>query len=194
MYVELKWVLFWFNWNITFNNKYLNYVMCYWQLTSQFIMHFPNLMSIDILLFVKSQLTTHSSNVLHRHQGTLGHVSTYSHELSRPLKCPDVLDRHEIALMKCLLILIWRWIQSFPTSKKSKGLKSGEHGGCTSKTVCGRVLIWMFVFLLWGWTQVWRRFVGTVCVLCYTCIRKARDVLGDGEVLGHTHYSFIEVN
>ena len=39
-----------------------------------------------------------------------------------------------------------------------------------------------------------RSFVGTVCVLCHTCFRKARDVLGAGEVLGHSHDSFIDVN
>ena len=50
-------------------------------------------------------------------------------------------------------------------------------------------------FLVWGThCEVWRSFVGTVCVLCYKCVRKARDLLGAGEVLGHTHDSFIDVN
>ena len=42
------------------NNKYLNYVMCYLQLQSHFTVHFPNLMSVEILLFIKSQLTAHA--------------------------------------------------------------------------------------------------------------------------------------
>jgi hypothetical protein len=51
---------FLFNWKITFNNKYLNSVMDYLQLTSHFTVHFPSLMSVVILLFIKSQLPAHT--------------------------------------------------------------------------------------------------------------------------------------
>jgi len=93
--------------------------------------------------------------------------------------------------MKCLLIINWRCIQSVPTRKKSKVLKSGEPRLYLEH--CLRTCIDMNFCLRFGVGNALLKSGEAVlvqsvfCVLCYTCIRKVRDVLGAGEVLGHTH-------
>ena len=69
------WVVFEFSRNISFNNKYLNFVIYYWQIT-QYVCstHVPNWISVEFTLYIKSQFTTDAQNVSHLNQCTHGHV------------------------------------------------------------------------------------------------------------------------
>jgi len=49
------WAVFEFNWQITFNHKFLNYAIFYSQLT--FTIHVPSLIGSEFLHFIKSQFT-----------------------------------------------------------------------------------------------------------------------------------------
>jgi len=98
-------------------------------------------------LFTKSQFTTHAQHVLHLNNA---HAVTSDRGLAHPLKGSGTVEKGltamVYALVKCLFRPgtehtrvykcphVWRW----------KRLKSGDRGGCTSKTVCGNTLTWTF--------------------------------------------------
>jgi hypothetical protein len=66
-----------FNWKSTFNSKYLNCVTVYLQLTLHictFAVNLPSLITVEFLLFIKSQFIINTENVLHLNHFTLGRV------------------------------------------------------------------------------------------------------------------------
>ena len=103
-YVQ-KWVGFEFIWNIKFNNKYLNcvkIVTCIWN--TAFKIHVSNLIAIDFLFLINSQLTTNAQKVLPLNQCKYGNVWSWQ---SCTFKCLGetayVLTGINIGLIKCLL-------------------------------------------------------------------------------------------
>ena len=85
------------------------------------------------------------------------------HPFEGPGGCCERFDGHKKnGLVKCHFILSWSWIHlgvlSVLTDENlRKGMRSGEHGGCTSTvSVCGRILIWnLFIFFWCGETHSW---------------------------------------
>jgi len=66
------------NWNITFNNKYLDCVTFHLQLTQYIHNTLPNLVTLEFLLFIQSQLTTNVQNALHMDQCTYRHLWSWT--------------------------------------------------------------------------------------------------------------------
>jgi len=58
-------VFFKFNFKVTFNNKYIYVVILYLQMTQHVAILIPRLITVEFLLFIKSQFTTDAQNFLH---------------------------------------------------------------------------------------------------------------------------------
>jgi hypothetical protein len=65
---------FWFNLRITFNNKYLKVCNILLTTDSTFKIHVPTPITVEFLLFIKSQFTTVAHSILPLNQCSHGHV------------------------------------------------------------------------------------------------------------------------
>jgi hypothetical protein len=111
-------------------------------------------------LFIKSQLTKNGQGVLCLSRCTHVHVWSWTAaHFQRSSGGCKWLNRHEkwaceeslyIKLKLNTLVFL-----NVPTDKSLKGLRSGEHGGCYSKTICRYILmLTFFLVLVWG-THSW---------------------------------------
>jgi hypothetical protein len=124
---------------------------------NRFTIRVPYLISVDFLFFFAS----HSSQQTMKYFSTWinAKLDTSDHGLLHALEGPEAFSNGLIgihnALVKCILIFIWSWKQSggggviCHTDKYLEDWGRADVGGCTSKTVCGRVLIWTFFFFLY---------------------------------------------
>jgi len=115
-YVQ-KWVVLQIYWKITFSNKYLNNVYFTYILFSTFTVHVPSLITVELLLIVKSKFT---ANVLHLNQCTYEQFQSWTvAHFQRSRSGCEWFDRHQerVGVMSVLFQLrvialdVWR----FPT-------------------------------------------------------------------------------
>jgi hypothetical protein len=64
----------------------------------------PHLISVDLLLFIKSQCTTNAKSTFHLNECTHEHICPWSvAPFQRSRGCGECFDRHKIVLLKCFL-------------------------------------------------------------------------------------------
>ena len=102
------------------NIKYLNCVKTFTCIShTTFTIHVSNLVAIDLLLFIKSQLTTNAQKVLALNQCKYGNIWSLLHRSRGECQC---FDRHKYWLDKSLLFsseLNMLGFFSVPTDKKN---------------------------------------------------------------------------
>jgi len=115
-------------------------------------------------LFTKSQFATHAQHVLHLNNA---HAVTSDRGLAHPLKGSGAVEKGLTAMVYALVKCLFRpgtehtRVYKCPHVWRSKRLKSGDRGGCTLKTVCGRIDMNTFPCLVVGKTEVCRSMLGT---------------------------------
>lgn len=134
-----------FNWKIIISSKYPNYVIFLLTTDSTFTIHVPCLITVEFLSFIKVPVHNKCLKCPTR-------VGTSDHGLSHPRKAPRAVANGLTGKVRWWSVFpfsVWTWhTRDFLCShgQKYEGLRFDTLLGCTSKTVCRHLLIWIVLF------------------------------------------------
>ena len=115
---------------------------------------------LSYFLLMGAKFATNAQNVLHMKQYAYGHFWSRTLKLfQRSRYSCESFDRHKSALVKWLYFSTgaeYTKNNEYAHRQKSKRLKSGELGGCTSNIVCGHAVVWIVcLFSVWRGNHCW---------------------------------------
>jgi hypothetical protein len=142
-----------FDWKITFNNTYLNYVMFYLRLHNTFAKYVPNLITVGFLFFIKSLFRMCSKcppqESMHAWTSLIMDGRTISRVPGRSRLVWQTSKHFGEVAVHCQLELNTMGVSSVPRHKNRKCLMSDEREGCTSKIDAYGHILTRTVSLFW---------------------------------------------